>query len=47
MTNYLAEAEAIYDEYKSRSRSMALPFQDAVIAFLWLIARLMISKKTK
>jgi hypothetical protein len=47
MTDYLKEAEAIYDEYKTRTRSGGMPFNDAVIAFLYLFARwLMAAKKT-
>lgn len=45
MTEYLKEAEAIHADYKSRVRGAGIPFNDAVIAFLWLFARLMIDKK--
>lgn len=46
MTDLLKEAEAIRDEYKSRTRQAGIPFQDAVIAFLYLIIKFMIEKKT-
>ena len=45
--NYLKEAEAIYAEYKSRSRPQGTPFNDAVIAFLYLFLRLWLEGKKK
>ena len=46
--DYLTEAETIYNEYKNRSRRFATPFNDAVIAFLYLFARwLMAERKGK
>lgn len=47
MTDYQAEAEAIYSDYKNRSRRFQTPFNDAVIAFLYLFARWAFAKKTK
>lgn len=44
MIDYLKEAQEIHDDYKNRSRRFPTPFNDAVIAFLWLIARLMIER---
>lgn len=39
--NYLTDAKQIYDNYLAK-KVINSAYQDAVIAFLWLIARLMI-----
>jgi hypothetical protein len=47
MTDYQKEAEEIYDRYTNRTRNVSsIPFQDAVLAFMFLIIRLLIEKKT-
>ena len=43
MTDYTKEAETIYTEYQRRSPH--IPFQDAVIAFLYLFARWLTAAK--
>jgi hypothetical protein len=43
MTDYMKEAEAIHNEYQRRS--IHIPFQDAVIAFLYLFARWLMAEK--
>jgi hypothetical protein len=44
--NLLTEADEIYNDYKNRSRRFATPFNDAVIAFLYLFARWLLAAKT-
>lgn len=45
--NYLEQADEIYNDYKNRSRRFPTPFNDAVIAFLYLFARYLFQKKAK
>ena len=45
--SYLTEAEEIHAEYKSRTRHVSIPFQDAAIALLFLIVRLMIERRDR
>jgi hypothetical protein len=45
MTDYMKEAEAIHNEYQRRS--IHIPFQDAVISFLYLFARWLLAAEKK
>lgn len=45
--NYQEEANKIRDDYKTRTRTFQTPFNDAVIAFLYLFACWMFSRKSK
>jgi hypothetical protein len=42
--DYLKEAETIYNEYKRRA-VLAHPFNDAVIAYLYLFARWLMAER--
>jgi hypothetical protein len=46
MTNLLKEAEQIHADYLAH-KIINSAYQDAVIAFLWLIARLMIESRDR
>ena len=45
--SYLEEAEGIYNEYKAKTRLNSIPFNDAVIAFLYLFIRYLLVTKKK